>query len=110
MVESLRDILPKGVTSTTRRYSPTASVIGVRPEQIAHGALMGHFLYPIKGSDVIERVNAGRQSAVQTEDLVVDQSGERKVIKEVGKIFPDICVAILAQALVVEAVDLGNLS
>lgn len=71
---------------------------------------MRHLLYPIQSPDVVERVNARRQPTVQTENLVVDQSGERKVIEEVGEVFPDVRIAILAQALVVEAVNLGNLS
>ena len=110
VVESFRDILSKGVSSTTRRDTPAAAVIGVGPEQVAHGALVRHLLYPIESPDVVERVNAGRQSTVQTEDLVVDQSGEREVVEEVGEVFPDIRIAVFAQALVVEAVNLGNLS
>lgn len=47
---------------------------------------------------------------METEDLVVDEGGEGEVVEEVGKILPDIGVAVLAQALVVEAVDLGDLT
>jgi hypothetical protein len=47
---------------------------------------------------------------VETEDLVVDQGGKGEVVEEIGKVLPDICVAVLAQALVVEAVDLGDLT
>ena len=42
--------------------------------------------------------------------LVVDQCGEWEVVKEVGEVLPDVCVAVLPEALVVEAVDLGDLS
>lgn len=47
---------------------------------------------------------------MQTENLVVDQGGKGEVVEEVGKVFPDIGVAVLAQALVVEAVYLGDLA
>jgi hypothetical protein len=47
---------------------------------------------------------------VQTEDLVVDESSERQVVEEVCKVLPDVGVAVLSQALVVEAVDLGDLA
>lgn len=47
---------------------------------------------------------------MKTEDLVVDQGGERKVVKEVGKVLPDVCVSVFAQTFVVKAVDLGDLS
>ena len=47
---------------------------------------------------------------MKTEDLVVDQGGKGEVVEEIGEVLPDICVAVLAQALVVEAVDLGDLT
>lgn len=47
---------------------------------------------------------------METEDLVVNQSSERKVIEEVGEVFPDIGVTVFAEAFVVEAVDLGDLT
>lgn len=42
--------------------------------------------------------------------LAVDKRGERQVIEEVGEVLPDVGVAVLAQALVVKAVHLGDLS
>lgn len=42
--------------------------------------------------------------------MVVDESGEREVVEEVGEVLPDVGVSVLPQALVVETVDLGNLS
>jgi hypothetical protein len=71
---------------------------------------VGHLLYAIERPDVIERVNAGRQTAVQTEDLIVDQGGEREVVEEVCEVFPDIRVAVLPQTFVVEAVNLSDLA
>lgn len=47
---------------------------------------------------------------MKTEDLVVDESGEREEIEEVSEIFPNICIAVFPQALVVEAVDLRYLT
>jgi hypothetical protein len=47
---------------------------------------------------------------VQAEDLVVDEGGEGQVVEEVGEVLPDVGVAVLAQALVVEAVDLSDLA
>jgi hypothetical protein len=47
---------------------------------------------------------------VQTEDLVFDESSEGEVIEEVGKVFPNVGVAIFPQALVVETVDLSDLT
>jgi hypothetical protein len=42
--------------------------------------------------------------------LVVDQSGEWEIVEEVCEVLPDICIAVLPEALVVETVDLSNLA
>jgi hypothetical protein len=43
-------------------------------------------------------------------NLVVDESSERKVVEEVGEVLPDVRISILPQALVVETVNLSDLS
>lgn len=47
---------------------------------------------------------------MQTEDLVLDKGSQGQEVKEVGEVFPDIRIAVLAKALIVEAVDLRDLS
>lgn len=47
---------------------------------------------------------------METEDLVFDESGEREEIEKVGEVLPDVGIAVLAQAFVVEAVDLSDLT
>jgi hypothetical protein len=47
---------------------------------------------------------------MQAEDLILNESGQWKIVKKICEVFPDICIAILAQALVVKAVNLGNLA
>jgi len=71
---------------------------------------MGNLLDTVKGSDVVKCVDAGRQATVKAEDLVVDQGGQGEVVEQVGKVFPDIGVAIFPQALIVKPVDLSNLA
>lgn len=44
MVERLRNVLSKSVSGTSRGDTPTSAIIGIGPEQIAHGALVGDFL------------------------------------------------------------------
>jgi len=110
VVECLRNILSERVPRTSRRYAPTTPVIWVRPEKITHGAFMGHLLYSVESSDVVEGVDAGGQTPVEAEDLVVDQGGERKVVEEVGERLPYVRIPVFAKTLVVEAVDLGDLA
>jgi hypothetical protein len=85
VVEGLGNVLPKGVACTSGGYTPPAAVIRVGPQQIAHGALMRHFLDAVQGSNIIKGVYTGGQSSVKTKDLVINQGGEGKEIKEVCK-------------------------
>ncbi len=47
---------------------------------------------------------------METEDLVVNEGGEWKVVEEVSEVFPDICIPVFPKAFVVEPVDLSDLS
>ena len=47
---------------------------------------------------------------MKAEDLVVDEGGEGKVIEEVGEVLPNICIPVFSEALVVEAVNLSDLT
>lgn len=71
---------------------------------------MWHLLDAIQGTNVIERIDGGRQTSVQAKNLVLDQCGEREIVKQVGEVFPDVGVAILPKALVIESIDLSDLS
>lgn len=58
VVKSLADVLAESVASTSGAYSPTASVIGITPKQIAHGTLMGYLLDSVECANVVECVDA----------------------------------------------------
>jgi hypothetical protein len=110
VVECLRDILPKCVTGATRRDAPSTSIVRVRPEEVAHGTFMGNLLYAIQSTDVVKSVYTWRQASVKAEYLVINESRERQVIKQVREVLPDVRIAVLSQALIVEAIDLGDLA
>ena len=55
---------------------------------------------------MVESVDGGRKSSVQTEDLSVDEGGQREAVKQVGEVLPHARVAVLSQTLVVEPVHL----
>lgn len=69
MVERLANILTKSVSSASRGDAPPASVVGVGPEQVAHGSFVGYFLNSVNRTDVVERVDGRGESTVQAEDL-----------------------------------------
>jgi hypothetical protein len=71
---------------------------------------MRNLLDPIQRTNVVKSIDGGTQTAVQAEDLVLDESGERKVVEKVGEVFPDIGIAVFAQALVVKPIHLCDLT
>ena len=71
---------------------------------------MWDFLYSVESTDIVECVDARGETSVEAEDLVLDQGCEGKEVEEVGEVLPDVGIAVLAQAFVVEAVNLGDLA
>jgi len=110
VVESLGNILTECVSCSSGTDSPSTSVIWVTPQEITHGSFVWHFLNTIKSFDVVQCIDAGRQTSVKTENLVVDKRSQGKVVEEVRETFPDVRIPVFAQAFVVETIDLGNLS
>ena len=46
---------------------------------------------------------------MKTEDLVLDHCSQRKHIKEISEVFPNISITVLAKTLIIETVNLCNL-
>ena len=65
---------------------------------------MRHLLHAVKLTDLVERVNAGGKTAMQAEDLALNDCSQREEVKKLGEELPDISVSVLSQAFVVEAV------
>lgn len=81
VVEGLGDVLAEGITSTTGGDAPSAAVIGVGPEEIAHGSLVRNLLDAVEGADVVQGIYAGGKSSVKTENLAVNQGGQGKIVE-----------------------------
>jgi len=58
-------------------------------------------------SDKLDRI---RITGLPSTYLTIDERRQRQVVKEIGEILPDVGVAVLAQTLVIEAVDLCDLT
>lgn len=71
---------------------------------------MRNFLYTIKSSDVVEGIDTGGETSMEAKDLIVDKSGQGKIVEEVGEVLPYIRVAVLSKAFVIEAIDLRDLA
>ena len=65
---------------------------------------MWRLLHAVKLANLVEGVDAGRETTVKAEDRVLNDSSQRKEVKKLGELLPDIGVAVLSQALIIEAI------
>lgn len=49
---------------------PSVDLLGVRPHQIAKGALRGYLLHSVDLPDLVERVNIRREAAVNAKNVI----------------------------------------
>lgn len=61
---------------------------------------------PVDDFNLVDGVDGGRKTTVDTEDFVIDYYTQREVVKHVGEVVPDIGVAVFAGTLGVETVGL----
>ncbi len=109
VVELFGDVLTETVAGTTGRDAPAAAVIRIGPAQVANGTLVRDFHEAIQLTNLIEGVDTGRQTAMKAEDVALDDSREGQEVKERREVLPDVGVAILTQALVIETIHLSDL-
>mmetsp|Transcript_27977 Transcript_27977/g.56335 ORF Transcript_27977/g.56335 Transcript_27977/m.56335 type:complete len:299 (-) Transcript_27977:449-1345(-) len=92
-----------------RDTPPLDVVIGVRPHQVAHGPLVRRLLHTHQVLDLVDCVERGRQAAVHAEHHVVDDRTQAEHVEDVDAPLPHRRRTVLFEALVVEAVNLGDL-
>lgn len=106
--ELLDHLRPKRVSgSSWAKRELVALGVGVAPDKIGHGPLVGYFTEAVDDFDLINGVDRGGQATVDTEDLVVDDDGEGEEVEHVGEVVPHVGVTVLAGAFRIEAVRLG---
>ena len=66
---------------------------------------MGRLLHSIELTNLVQGVDTWRETTVETEDLVFNDSRQGQVVKKLSELLPDVGVTILAQALVIESVS-----
>lgn len=69
VVEGLRDVRAKGVPGTSWGDAPAGPVIRVRPEEVAHRTLVGNLDDSVQRANVIQRVDGGGETSMETENL-----------------------------------------
>ena len=68
VVEMLDNVGAEEKASAPRRESPAVDLVGVGPEEVAHCAFVRDFLLAVDESDFVDRVDEGREAAVDAED------------------------------------------
>ena len=94
----------------THEIEPLNIRFGIRPEKISIETLVSHFLETVDAVDMIDGANEGREAAMDTKDLLIDQSGDAHGIEYVHHVLPGVGVSVLLHALIIETVDLSDLS
>lgn len=70
MIELFGYFFPEEIPGTTWGYAPTRGYgIGIGPQEVAHGALVGDFLDSFQLSDTVKGVEGGGETAVEGEYL-----------------------------------------
>ena len=62
--ELVRNVLSKCIPSSSRRYTPSSSVVRIRPKQITHWSFVRYFLDTINFSYLIKRVKTWRKASM----------------------------------------------
>mmetsp|Transcript_48829 Transcript_48829/g.156165 ORF Transcript_48829/g.156165 Transcript_48829/m.156165 type:complete len:274 (-) Transcript_48829:2-823(-) len=109
MVELLGDVLAEGVAGPSGAYAPAQAVVRVAPKEVAHGALVRHFLDSVNLPHLVQVVDVGRETTVLCEYLALHERRQGEVVKEVRETLPSTLTIVLSRALVVETVDLCDL-
>lgn len=100
--------MAESVASTSGRDTPTEAVVRIRPHQVAHGAFLRHFLYSVCRPNLVETVYAWGETAVETENLVLNYCCQWEVVKEFCEDLPYISITVFAHALVIKSVPKGK--
>ena len=69
---------------------------------------MRSLLDAIKLPDLIKCVNTGGETTVEAEDLALNDGGQGQVVEQLGELLPNVSVAVLTQALIVETVPVDD--
>ncbi len=110
MIKFGRDFVAKEPAGTPGANTPGVDVFWVAPHKVTESPLMRDFLRTCDDADLIDSPDLGRQAAVDAEDGAVDNGGENKEIEDLTTCFPYRSIAILVLALLVETVNLRNLT
>ena len=71
---------------------------------------MGDLNFSIDGSNLVDGLDFGTETSMHTENFVINNGSQRKIVKDFCAVFPRIRVSILPVNFIIESIDGGNLS
>lgn len=96
MVEILRYVLSEGEAGTSRRDTPSMTLVRIRPQQVTHRTFVRNLDLPVDLTNLLQRVKVRRQASMEAEDFVLNYGGQRQQVEEICVVLPHVCVAVLA--------------
>ena len=71
---------------------------------------MRNFLDSVELSDLVKSVDRRRETSMEGENLVFNDSSEGKVVEKLCESFPDIGVSVLSEAFIIKAISKREIS
>lgn len=105
-LEETRDnIRTESKRNTSIVFTPSSNIlIGIRPQKITEKTAVRNISRAHNPADLLHRVEIRAQTTVHGENLLVDDSSDRKAVEAVGECLPQLDV-IATLALVVESIN-----
>jgi hypothetical protein len=110
VVELGGHLVTKQPACTSGRHGPCINIFRITPDEIAKGSFMWDFLGSRYNADLVQCADLGRQSSVYAENLAVNNGCEGEEVEDLTTRLPDRCISVLCLTLLVETVNLSDLS
>lgn len=110
VAEGFNCVSAKQITCTSGWNWPSFYHLRIRPKQIAHYSFLWHLPKSIYFLKVIDLFDVWGETSMHTEDFVIDDSCDGKIVENISKRAPNIQRPVFFDALIIETVDLSDQS
>ena len=110
LVELGCDFISKQPSSSTGRNGPGLHIFRITPDKITKRTLVRNLLGTCDDADLIQSADFWTQTSVNTQNGSINNSSKDKEVKNLTASLPDGRIAVLLLALLVETIDLCDLT
>ena len=109
--KSVADVFSKYITCSSS-WNGKARLVSVRiaPHQVCVRTFMRNFLNSLNRFDIVYLMQCWTQATMHTENFIVNNGSDRKIIKNISEHLPHLWISIFALAFSIKAINLRNLS